>query len=142
MTRAVVDTSVLISAFLFPESVPGQLIKLADQDRFALHFSIIILDELREALRRDRLRKDYDYSDEDVAVWCKALHETGILITKSLPDIAPVCRDPDDDHVIAAALSVGAQWIVTGDKDLLALGRHEGVHMITARDFMGDILAA
>ena len=35
--------------------------------------------------------------------------------------IEPVCRDPADDHVLAASLTAGADYIVTGDRDLLVV---------------------
>ena len=58
-----------------------------------------------------------------------------------LPEIPSICRDPDDDHVIAAALVAHVDFIVTGDKDLLALARHEGVSIITARAFYEHLSA-
>jgi len=113
--KAVVDTSVLISAVLFPASLPGRLSTLADQGRFGLHFSPIIYDEFRTVLRREKPRKTYGYADADIEAWCEELNTLGKMITALLPKIASVCRDPDDDHVIAAALAVKAGWIVTGD---------------------------
>jgi predicted nucleic acid-binding protein len=59
---AVVDTSVLVSAFLFPHSVPGRVVALAEQGGYALHFSPIILEELRRSLRNPRLRNAYKYA--------------------------------------------------------------------------------
>ena len=133
---AVVDTSVLVSAFLFPQSVPGRVLRLAAEGVYTLHFSPIILEELKRSLRNPRLRKSYSYSDEQIEAWCAALLETGDCLSDHLPDIAGVCRDPDDDHVIAAAVAVKADAIVTGDKDLLVLGRYEDIRILAASDFL------
>jgi predicted nucleic acid-binding protein len=45
------------------------------------------------------------------------------------------CRDPGDDHAIAAALAAGAAIIVTGDDDLLSLEEYEGIRMLSVRLF-------
>lgn len=139
--NAVVDTSVLVSAFLFPGSVPGQVVALADAGAYALHFSPILLEELKRSLRSPKLKAAYGHTDQAIDAWCAGLHETGQLLTRPLPEIGPVCRDPDDDHVIAAALAAGAGWIVTGDRDLLDLGQHLTIRMVTPRAFL-DALEA
>jgi predicted nucleic acid-binding protein len=46
-----------------------------------------------------------------------------------------VCRDIDDDWVLATALSGKAQCIVTGDKDLLVIARFENIDIISPNDF-------
>jgi len=51
-----------------------------------------------------------------------------------------VCRDSNDDHVIAVALAVKAKWVVIGDLDLLDLGEHEGIRIVNARIFVDEIL--
>ena len=61
------------------------------------------------------------------------------LFFGSLSDIGPACRDPNDDHVIATALAVKADCIVTGDKDLLALGQFGTVRILTARAFLTEL---
>lgn len=139
--NAVVDASVLVSAFLFPGSLPGRVVALADEGAYALHFSPILLEELKRSLRSPKLITAYGHSEQAIAAWCAGLHETGQLLTRPLPEIGPVCRDPDDDHVIAAALAVGAGWIVTGDRDLLDLGQHQTIRMVTPRAFL-DVLDA
>jgi predicted nucleic acid-binding protein len=44
----------------------------------------------------------------------------------------PICRDPDDDHVIACAIAANADLIVTGDADLHDLGRNEAIRILSA----------
>lgn len=46
-----------------------------------------------------------------------------------------VCRDPDDDPILAAAVKAGCAYLVTGDKDLLTLKKYEGIGMVTPREF-------
>lgn len=139
LRNAVADTSVLVSAFLFPDSVPGRVLVLAEQDVYALHFSPVILEELSRSLRNPRLRKSYPYTDEKIELWCKNLHKIGTIILKPLPDIEPICRDPDDDHVIAAAIAVSADYIVTGDHDLLVLGQYQSIRILTSKAFLTEI---
>ena len=57
-------------------------------------------------------------------------------IVTPLPLQPPVCRDPDDDAVLATALSGGAECIVTGDKDLLVLQRHGNVVILKPAEFV------
>ena len=139
--NAVVDASVLVSAFLFPESVPGQVIRLADQGLYVLHFSPILREEASRSLKNPRLKKPYGHTDDDVRAWQEKLSEIGFLWTKPLPKIGNICRDPDDDHVIATAVAVKAKWIVTGDLDLLDLGEYQSIRIVKARIFVNEILA-
>ena len=48
----------------------------------------------------------------------------------------PVCRDPDDDVLLATAREHGCGYLVTGDKDLLVLGEFEGVRIVSPRVFL------
>ena len=136
---AVVDASVLVSAFLFPDSVPGRVLKAARQARFTLHLSPLLLDETRYALLSTRLRDIYGHSEAAVIGWCTELEGIGRLLAAPPPDIGPVCRDPNDDHVIATAVAVNAEVIVTGDKDLLALNRYKSIRIVTARAFLTEL---
>ncbi|MHB8089644.1 MAG: putative toxin-antitoxin system toxin component, PIN family, partial [Anaerolineaceae bacterium] len=46
-----------------------------------------------------------------------------------------ICRDKDDDNIIALAVSAGANFIVTGDKDLLVLKKYLSIRIVSPREF-------
>lgn len=140
--NAVVDASILVSAFLFPGSVPGRVLKLAADGVFVMHLSPILIEETRRSLCSARLRKSYGHDDGDVLPWTNDLGGMGKVFSGSLPEIGAVCRDADDDHVIATAVAVGAEVIVTGDRDLLTLRQFRSIRMLTARAFLDEISPA
>ncbi|MFN2378128.1 MAG: putative toxin-antitoxin system toxin component, PIN family [Candidatus Binatia bacterium] len=63
------------------------------------------------------------------------LLRTRLEIVDHPPLAEAVCRDPDDDQVLAAALADGCDCIVTGDKDLLVLERFRGIPIVTPTEF-------
>lgn len=138
--NAVVDASVLVSAFLFPDSVPGQILKLAAAGMFTMCLTPILIEETRRSLLNPRLVKSYGHDQNTVTAWCEALATQSKVFTDPLPDLGPLCRDPNDDHVIAAAVATGATFIVTGDNDLLVLGEVKAVRILTARAFLTERL--
>jgi putative PIN family toxin of toxin-antitoxin system len=67
------------------------------------------------------MKKTYGHDVDAVLGRCADLREIGVI--GPLPDIGQVCRDPNEDHVVATAMAVEAGVMVTGDKDLLTLRR-------------------
>src|ERR1700674_1189185 len=120
MAKAVLDTTVLVSAFLryIPEGASYELLRFADEGMFELCLSESILEETARALiESTRNRRLYTYSDEDVVEYCQGLTRFGTIVT-DVPDVRGVVRDPNDDMIVACALAARAGYIVTRDKDL------------------------
>jgi len=136
MAKAVLDTTVLVSALLNlnPGGVSYELLRLAKQGTFELFISDDILEETAETLHYPRLRERYAYADADIIAFCQDLALIGTVIG-DVP-IVRVVRDPDDDKIIACAVAADADYLVTRDKDLLTLKEHEGICIISPEMFL------
>jgi putative PIN family toxin of toxin-antitoxin system len=124
--RIVFDTNVLFAAFLAHGVCAGLYEECLLCGRIVV--SRFILEELQEKLLA-KAKLSQSETDEVLAA-VKADAE----VVEAQPLAARVCRDADDDWILATALAAKADALVTGDKDLLVLGRHEGIPILTPRD--------
>ena len=124
--RVVLDTNVLVSAVLFG-GLPQALLRRALRGEFEVVTSARLMTELEDVLGRFGLAPE-------VAQAARNEYEFVALVVR--PRRVPlVVRDPDDNEVLAAAVLSKADLVVTGDRDLLALGSHEGRSILTPRQF-------
>ena len=135
--NAVIDSTVLVSAFLRKEGVSAILLRHAVGGDFILYLSPeIIIETETVLLEREHIRRRYNYSNDEVAEFCQDLRASFFLVT-DLPKLTGIVRDPNDDMIIATAQRAQAAYIVTRDNDLLSLRRYEGITITTPEAFMG-----
>jgi putative PIN family toxin of toxin-antitoxin system len=129
--RVVLDTNVLVSALHFG----GRPRRLLDDVLRGDHTLIIgpaILGELEAVLV-----ETCGWASDRAAAARAELEAIAEMVT---PLEAPrVCRDPDDDRILAIAITGAADALVTGDADLLALGAHGGANISSVAGF--EVLA-
>jgi putative PIN family toxin of toxin-antitoxin system len=136
MLNAVVDSTVLVSAFLRKDGVSAVLLRHAAGGAFALSLSqAIVMETETVLLEREHIRRRYPYTNEDVAQFCQTLQRSFPLVT-DLPSLTGIVRDPNDDMVLATARAAQAIYLITRDLDLLSLQSYEGITIITPEVFM------
>jgi uncharacterized protein len=113
--RAVIDPGVLISALLSPRGHPASLYLRWRSGDFELIVSPALLDEVEHVLNRPRFRAHLTL--DEAAGYVAALRREAIM-AEDPTDPPRVSRDRNDDYLIALARSVGAHYLVSGDRDL------------------------
>ena len=132
---ALLDANVLISAAIRPSGPPGLVISaLLERDAFELVLSPSIIAEAEQALKLPKIRK-YLVEPDEAVLWLADLGALADLANDS-GRAKGVCRDPEDDPVLSAAVEGRAEVIVTGDDDLLAPQEYEGIAILTPQAFL------
>ena len=127
--RAVLDTNVVISAIFFG----GKLLKIvraAFAKKVELVASRAVLREYREVA--ERLHAQFPFVNYRRPL---SILESKLIIVRPVALGETVCRDPDDDAIIACALGGKAKVICSGDDDLLALNGFRGLEIMQPSDF-------
>jgi putative PIN family toxin of toxin-antitoxin system len=119
--RVVLDTNVLVSGFGYPASVPAKVLALALDRVVDLVLSQAILAELIRTIPRI---KHLDSTAESLRVISERLVSISRMVEPVTVD-DPDLQDVADRPVLGTLLASGADFLVTGDKDLLVLaGRY------------------
>lgn len=125
--RAVFDTNVVVAGMV-AEGLCREILEIHVPEHTAI-LSRALWDELVSTLRRK-----FGLTPDDVPIL--ALYRKHAEWCEPAKLSEAVCRDPDDDWVLATALAGGAEAVVTGDADLLTLGDYSGIEMLSPRQFV------
>ena len=121
--RVVLDTNVLISGLLFPGGPPWRLVDAWRSGAFDLVLSEFVIDELKRVW--GHLAPRLKHAPTDLGDFLDILILRGELVQLDEAVLASAAatglRDPNDVPILATLLGAGADWLVTGDKDLLVL---------------------
>jgi putative PIN family toxin of toxin-antitoxin system len=132
--RVVLDTNVLVSATLIRNGNEDRILHAWRRRAFDLVFSPAMLEEVGRVLTYEKLRKHRWLSDDEVVELLEALASQSVMVPGTTAITAS--RDPEDDKFLAAGLESEAEYVVTGDKDLLALEAYRGLRIITPAAFL------
>ena len=127
--RVVVDTNVWISRLLLSRSVAARALDKA-LDSSEVMVSEILVAELANVLSRGKF--DRYVSVQDREEFLRRVLQVA-TVAPVLSEVE-VCRDPDDNQVLALALDSESDYILTGDRDLLVLHPWRGVKIVTPQN--------
>jgi putative PIN family toxin of toxin-antitoxin system len=131
--KLVVDTNVLVSGSLWSGPASRLVDALADGKAW-LCTSDILLAELEDVLQREKFRLRLEQAGQTALSISAGFRGLALLSDEAAISPPQSLRDPDDVHVLECAVSAAADAIVTGDRDLLALGKYEGIPIIDVRE--------
>ena len=131
MTRVVFDTNVIVSAALLRRSAPGRAFLCALRQGTVL-VSAPSLRKLTAVLRRAKFDRYVSREERDELL--KALVRESRLV--EITEFVRECRDPDDDGILEVAVNGDAEYLVTGDEDLLRMDPFRGVRIVTPAEFL------
>ena len=131
MQRAVPDTSVIISSFLFPLSTPAQSTRKLEE-KAVLLASEATLAELQEVLFRPKFDRWLSATAKERVM----ARFTNLVEIVSITELIRECRDSKDDKFLSVA--VNGDLILTGDNDLLVLHPFRGIDILSPKDYLAS----
>ena len=130
MLKVVLDSNIFISGILFGGN-PRKIISLILEGKIELFISSEILVEIKTVLERDKF-------GFPVTVTRQIVFEIESLSRLVLPGQrhSVVARDLRDNIIIDCAVEAGADYIITGDDDLLSMKRFGKIGIVSAAEFL------
>jgi putative PIN family toxin of toxin-antitoxin system len=133
----VFDTNTVVSALLLRQSVSRQAFDEARQQGQLL-LSLETLNELNDVLRREKFNRYV--SERERLLFLSAFVQEAMLV--EVHAVIQESRDPKDDKFLVLAVSGQADFIISGDKDLLVLDPFHGIPIVTPRQLLNHFQQA
>lgn len=131
--KVILDTNVVMSGLFWPGH-SREILILLDENRFYHLCSKEIADEYIDVANRMKKKiKNFDVNILDELIEMILMKS---IFCEPFPGSGPECRDPKDQMFLDLAVTMGAKYIVSGDKDLLVLDKYVGGKVIKPKLFL------
>ena len=128
--KIVLDTNIFISAFLWGGK-PREVLERVIEGKDILYISRPMIAELIEILRRPKFKVD----DEHLELFIREIEDIAEMVTVK-ERIRALCRDVDDNAIVECAVAANAEYLISGDDDLLSLGTYRKIRIVTAGSYL------
>jgi putative PIN family toxin of toxin-antitoxin system len=135
VTRVVVDTNVFVSSFFGGN--PRKIVDLWKSGQVTICLSKPIIDEYVEVLQRLGLQNERELG-ELLNLFARGFN---VLFSANTPELHLVNEDPDDDKFIECAVALKAYFVISGDKNLIAIQDYMSIRIVTPKEFLDSFLS-
>jgi len=128
--KVVIDTNVFVSSFFGGN--PRKIVDMWKQGKLTLCLSKEIVSEYTTVLDRIGLENQKELK-EIFSLFARGIQS---VFSGKTPVLKVVIDDPDDDKFIECAVALKAEYIISGDKDLLEVSEYMGIKILNPREFL------
>ena len=133
--KVILDTSVIVSGMISAKGPPAKIITHWLNNEFILLYTKAMLAELEDVLNRAWLHERLSHIPDHIPEFLEAVKLLGQPV-KGYVNTAGLIRDPFDEMFLTCAILGDADFLVSGDKDLLTLGNIQQTIILTPAQFL------
>ncbi|MBV6506356.1 MAG: hypothetical protein ILNGONEN_01931 [Syntrophorhabdaceae bacterium] len=135
MIKVVLDTNVVVSAYLVPTGKPAEILSLTRKGKLHIFLSREIIDEIKQTLLSPKLRKIHKNTTEQISLFIGAFSKAA-TVTQGTKLVDFIKDDPDDNKILACALEGRVDYIVSGDHHLTDLKSFQSISIVNPHMFL------
>lgn len=133
--KIVLDANLFASALIKPDSNPGRILHMVQQNQLELVLSPPIIREIKRILLYPKIARYHRKTGHEIDAYFEDILLFALMVEgKNVP--AVIKADPTDNKYLACAHEGEADYIVSGDHHLLDVGAYQGIPVVTASDFL------
>jgi putative PIN family toxin of toxin-antitoxin system len=133
--KVVLDANIHVSAMVNSQGNPSRIMSAWEQGAFDLVVSGPIIAEIGRVLRYPRIARRHKQDEEAIQRFLTLLQNEAV-IGEAAEALDVVQEDESDNRYLECAIEAKAQYIVSGDQHLLAIGEYKGIMILTPAAFV------
>ena len=137
--RVVIDTNLIISALIVPDSTPNKLIRAWQNNLYVPVISHQLINELEEVSKRNKFKKYHLLQTQMNKIIENFKSSTELAVALPIKELPLHSRDPKDDKLLSCAFGANADYLISGDLDILDLNGNTKLgklKIISAKEFL------